>query len=78
MAGEMIAPSTNSYDNQEEKNENEEFPLLINNKKKLKRNKKQINYNRTINIEDTYQQKMNLIFFILLCKYWFIILFWDI
>lgn len=69
MADEMIAPLMNSDDNQEEKNVNEESPLLINNKKKLKRNKKQINYNRTINIEATYQQKMNLIFFILLCKY---------
>ena len=63
MADEMISPLMNSYDNQEEKNENEESPLLINNKKKLKINKKQINYNRTINIEATYQQKMNLIFF---------------
>ena len=62
MADEMIAPLMNSDDNREEKNENEESPLLINKKKGKRKNIQHIDNNRSINRELTDNPKMSLIF----------------
>ena len=62
MADEMIAHLMNSDDNREEKNENEESPLLINKKKGKRKNIQHIDNNRSINREFTDNPKMSLIF----------------
>ena len=62
MADEMIAPLMSSDDNKEEKNENEESPLLINNEKEKRENIQNINNNRANNLELTDNKKMSLLF----------------